>query len=180
MNIWGRILRCAGWSVDITVPRRDKCVICVAPHTSNLDFIIGLLAYSSLGRRANFLMKKFWFFFPLGLLLRAVGGIPVDRSKHTSLVEQIVERFNTTSYMNIAVTPEGTRSATSKWHTGFLRIAAGAGVPVQLGVIDYRHKRVIIAEELQLSGDIEADMDAVKAFYSGWIDVAKYPEKFSI
>lgn len=180
MNICGLILKWAGWKVDITAPRRDKCVICVAPHTSNLDFIIGILAYTSLGRRANFLMKKFWFFFPLGSLLRAIGGIPVNRSKSTSLVDQIVARFRTTDYMNLAVTPEGTRSGTTKWHTGFLRIALGAGVPVQLGVIDYRNKRVIIADELQISGDIEADMAAVKSFYSKWTDAAKFPEKFKI
>ena len=67
MNLWGRILKWAGWHVDITAPRRQKCVICVAPHTSNWDFILGLFAYKSLGREANFLMKEFWFFFPLNI-----------------------------------------------------------------------------------------------------------------
>ncbi|MDE6294686.1 MAG: acyltransferase, partial [Muribaculaceae bacterium] len=76
MNIWGSLLKMFGWSVDITVARRDKCVICVAPHTSNYDFILGLAAYRSLGREANFLMKKFWFFFPLSILLKHFGGIP--------------------------------------------------------------------------------------------------------
>ena len=79
MNLWGRLLRLAEWSVDITAPRRDKCVICVAPHTSNWDFILGLAAYRSLGRKANFLMKEFWFFFPLKYLLTSLGGIPVSR-----------------------------------------------------------------------------------------------------
>ena len=95
MNVWGRLLKLFHWKVDITAPRRDKCVICVAPHTSNWDFILGLLAYKSLGREANFLMKKFWFFFPLKYLLRSLGGIPVPpkRSSGTSLTEQVISDF---------------------------------------------------------------------------------------
>ena len=114
MNLWGKILKWRGWSVDITAPRRDKCVICVAPHTSNWDFLIGLAAYKSLGREANFLMKDFWFFFPLGLLMRRLGGIPVPRKRHGgSLTEHIIEDFKSREYMNLAVTPEGSRSMTT-------------------------------------------------------------------
>ena len=181
MNIWGSVLRLTGWKVEITAPRRDKCVRCVAPHTSNWDFPLGLAAYKSLGREANFLMKKFWFFFPLKYLLRALGGIPVARSPHGySLVEQVTAMFRERSYMNLAVTPEGTRSLTRKWHTGFLRIAYGAGVPVQLGVIDYRSKRIIIKDELELTGDISKDMEAVKAYYSAWTDAGKFSDKFAL
>ena len=107
MNLWGRLLKIFGWKVDITAPRRDKCVICVAPHTSNWDFIIGLAAYRSLGRDANFLMKKSWFFFPLGSIFRAFGGIPVDRRHGGTLTEAVVEMFRTRPYVNLAVTPKG-------------------------------------------------------------------------
>lgn len=181
MNIWGRILKWSGWSVDITAPRRDKCVICVAPHTSNWDFILGLLAYKSLGREANFLMKDFWFFFPLKYLLRALGGIPVRRkNKSTSLTDSIIHTFSERSYMNLAVTPEGTRSARSDWRTGFLYIAYGAKVPLQLGVIDYQNKHVIIKEELALTGDITADMRHVKDYYANFELAAKFPAKFKL
>lgn len=181
MNIWGRILKFAGWKVEITAPRRDKCVICVAPHTSNWDFILGLLAYYSLGRKANFLMKKFWFFFPLKYLLKALGGIPVKpKGSGGHLTESIIESFNSRQYMNLAVTPEGTRSATEHWRTGFLRIARGAGVPVQLGVIDYKNKLILIKEEFQPTGVIETDMEMVKAYYSNFADAALYPEKFKL
>lgn len=182
MNIWGLALRLAGWSVDITAPRRDKCVICVAPHTSNLDFLAGLAAYRSLGRKANFLMKDFWFFFPLKYLLRALGGIPVVRSKvrRESLTKTVAEMFRTRPYINLAITPEGTRSLRSEWHTGFLRIAYDAGVPVQLGVIDYRRKVVEIRYEYQPTGDIEADMRHVKEFYSRYRDAARYADKFTV
>lgn len=178
MNIWGRLLKIFGWKVDITAPRRDKCVICVAPHTSNWDFIIGLAAYRSLGRDANFLMKKSWFFFPLGSIFRAFGGIPVDRRHGGTLTEAIVEMFRTRPYVNLAVTPEGTRSLTEKWHTGFLYIAYGAEVPLQLGVIDFSRKTVEIKDELPLTGDVDIDMRHVREFYSRRKEAARYPWKF--
>lgn len=180
MRFWGRLLRCFGWEVDITARLYDKCVICVAPHTSNLDFIIGLLAYRSMGRKSNFLMKKFWFFFPLKYILRSLGGIPVERSeKGANLTQQIIEKFENTNYMNLAVTPEGTRSARKKWKTGFLYIAYGAQVPVLLGVIDYHGKKVIIRDRLDISGNIETDMARVKEYYSNYKTAAKYPDKFT-
>ncbi|MDE7402648.1 MAG: 1-acyl-sn-glycerol-3-phosphate acyltransferase [Muribaculaceae bacterium] len=179
MNIWGSILRILGWSVEITAPRRNKCVICVAPHTSNLDFLMGLMAYKSLGREANFLMKSFWFFFPLGYIIRGLGGIPVYRDKsRQSLTSRVIKQFKEREYMNLAVTPEGTRSAVADWHTGFLRIALGAGVPLQLGIIDYSAKKIIIRDEFMPGDDIEADMRRVKMYYSNYKNAAKYPEKF--
>ncbi|MDE6242890.1 MAG: 1-acyl-sn-glycerol-3-phosphate acyltransferase, partial [Muribaculaceae bacterium] len=126
----------------ITVPDYPKSIICVAPHTSNWDFILGLLAYKSVGRKANFLMKESWFFFPLKYVFRHFGGIPVTRSRKGDLTTQLIRKFKETDYMNLAITPEGTRSGKAEWHTGFLRIAYGAGVLVQLGVIDYKHKQI--------------------------------------
>lgn len=183
MNIWGFMLKCAGWTVDITVPYRDKCVICVAPHTSNWDFIAGLFAYRSIGRKANFLMKEFWFFFPLKYLFKALGGIPVktdkkdsDRSK--SLTSQIIEDFHKTKQINLAVTPEGSRSAVEKWRTGFLTIAYNAKVPIQLGVIDFKFKKVIIKEEYTPTGDYSLDLAKIRDYYSHFQNAAKYPQKF--
>ena len=178
MNIWGKMLKWFGWTVDSTAPHLDKCVICVAPHTSNMDFILGITAYKSLGREANFLMKKFWFFFPLSILLKHLGGIPVDRRHGQSLTHSIIEDFKTRRYVNLAVTPEGTRKGVEKWKTGFLYIAHGAGVPIQLGVIDYRDKRIIIKEQMETTGDVEKDMAAVRAFYADKKDMARYPDKF--
>ncbi|MDE5790160.1 MAG: 1-acyl-sn-glycerol-3-phosphate acyltransferase [Muribaculaceae bacterium] len=181
MNLWGIFLKLAGWKVDITAPRRDKCIICVAPHTSNWDFILGLCAYHSLGRKANFLMKKFWFFFPLGFLLKSLGGIPVPaRDKKSNLTDDIISKFETETYINLAVTPEGTRSKVEKWRTGFLYISYGANVPIQLGVIDYSTKTIIVKDEYFPTGDVESDMKYVKDYYSQYINVGKYPEKFAI
>lgn len=182
MNFWNLILKIFRWKVEITAPKRQKCVICVAPHTSNWDFILGLFAYRSLGRKANFLMKDFWFFFPLKFLLYSLGGIPVPRKGRGSgsLTDKVINLFSKNEYLNLAVTPEGTRSRTDKWKTGFLYIAYGADVPIQLGVIDYSVKKIIIKEEYFTTGDVEKDMQVIRQYYNNFKTAALYPEKFQI
>ncbi|MCH5229739.1 MAG: 1-acyl-sn-glycerol-3-phosphate acyltransferase [Muribaculaceae bacterium] len=178
MNFWGLLLKCAGWKVDIEVPYRSKCVICVAPHTSNWDFIAGLLAYRSVGRKASFLMKEFWFFFPLKYLLKALGGIPVKTDSSNSLTSLIIQDFQSRNKLNLAVTPEGSRSAVEKWRTGFLTISYKANVPIQLGVIDFKNKEVLIKKEYKPSGDYDIDLKNIRLYYSKFANAAKYPEKF--
>lgn len=178
MKISRLILRLAGWRIADTLPYRDKCVICVAPHTSNWDFILGQLAYSSIGRKACFLMKKEWFFFPLGLLLRAMGGIPVDRSKKESLSSKLTSMFAERNRLNLAITPEGTRQANKKWHTGFLRIASAARVPIQCGVIDYKHKHIILEQEFMPTGNLEDDMMTIKNYFKKYKDAGKHADMF--
>lgn len=178
MNISARILKLFGWSVSVTVPDAPKCIICVAPHTSNWDFVLGKLAYSSVGRNAGFLMKAQWFVWPLGNFFRAIGGIPVERKNKTvSLTEIVINKFKTAQKLQLAITPEGTRSRTSQWHTGFLRIALEANVPIQLGVLDYANKQVLIRDVFIPTGDMEADLRQVKDFYAPY--KGKYPDKFS-
>ena len=177
MNLASIILKVAGWSVKVTVPDYPKVIICVAPHTSNWDFILGKLAYWAVGRKAGFMMKESWFFFPLGCLFRAIGGIPVPRNGKSSLVESVIETFNRSKRMALAITPEGTRSRTSRWHTGFLRIALGAHVPIVLGAIDFSHKEILIEKEFSPTTDIDADMRLIKRYYSQF--TGKHPEKFT-
>ena len=178
MNVWGVLLKICGWKVNITVPYRNKAVICVAPHTSNWDFIMGLFAYRSMGRKASFLMKKFWFFFPLKYLLYALGGIPVNTGSSQSLTSKIIEDFHQRDYLNLAVTPEGSRSAVEKWKTGFLTIAYQAKVPIQLGIIDFKNKKVIIEQEFIPTGDFTRDLADIRRYYSNFKYAARYPEKF--
>lgn len=174
------ILRLFHWKVEITIPDLPKCIVCVAPHTSNWDFIIGKLAYATTGRKAGFLMKDTWFFWPLGCLFRAIGGIPVPRKRKSSisLTEAVVAKFNESQRLTLAITPEGTRSRTSQWRTGFLHIAMMANVPIALGVIDFSTKTVMIKELFEPSGNVEADMRAIKDFYRPF--KGKYPENFSV
>ncbi len=91
MSLSGTILRLFGWKVECSVPDYPKCIICVAPHTSNWDFILGKLAYWSLGRQAGFLIKQEWFFFPMNLIFKAFGGIPVRRGKGSSLTDTLIK-----------------------------------------------------------------------------------------
>ncbi len=179
-GISGFLLKFFGWKVDITIPDYPKCIICVAPHTSNWDFIIGKLAYASLGRQAGFLMKDTWFFCPLGSFFRYIGGVEVPRRRRAtrSLTEVMTERFNNAERLTIAITPEGTRSRNVNWRTGFLHIAYNAGVPIALGVIDYENKQVLVKHTFEATGDVDADMKSVKQFYAPF--KGKYPEKFAI
>jgi len=178
MNLARAILRLARWRVEVTEPDLPKCVICVAPHTSNWDFILCELAYAAVGRRAGFLMKQQWFVWPLGPLFRAIGGIPVPRRRGgDSLTDAVVARFAAAPRLQLAITPEGTRSRTERWHTGFLRIARRAGIPVQLAVIDYRDRYIGLTRTFIPTGDVEADLRVIKQYYRH--AHARYPEKFT-
>ena len=172
------IFRKMGWQVEMTVPYRDKCIICVAPHTSNWDFIIAELYYRSIGRTAGFLMKKEWFFWPMGVLFRSMGGIPVERSRHVSLTDRVAEAAIKAERFELAVTPEGTRSLATKWKRGFYFIALKAGLPIQLYAIDYKNKRIVCTQELVPSGDVEADMRLIMDYYRPY--EGKYPGKFAV
>lgn len=172
------IFRKMGWQVEMTVPYRDKCIICVAPHTSNWDFIIAELYYHSIGRTAGFLMKKEWFFWPMGVLFRSMGGIPVERSRHVSLTDRVAEAAIKAERFELAVTPEGTRSLVTKWKRGFYFIALKAGLPIQLYAIDYKNKRIVCTKELVSSGDVEADMRLIMDYYRPY--EGKYPGKFAV
>lgn len=172
--------RVLGWTIEVSVPQRDKCILCVAPHTSNWDFILGEIFYTALGRKAGFLMKKEWFFWPLGPLLRAIGGIPVHRSKQVSLTDQLAEVAQKSDYFNLAVTPEGTRSLVHTWKRGFYHIAHKAGIPIQLFAIDARAKRVVCSKELFPTGNIEADMREIMEYYRAFEGRAIHPHKFAV
>ena len=176
MNLAGWILKKMGWRFEVNIPPTPKCVICVAPHTSNWDFIVGEVGIRSVGMSSGFLMKDTWFFFPLGYIMKSLGGIPVKQHTHTNVSEHVVEAFNRREHLWVAVTPEGTRSANPNWHKGFLHIARDAGVPVVLAYIDYEQKVACVDRIFEMSGDVDADMTTIKAYYAN--HQAKHPEKF--
>lgn len=167
-----------GWKAVVEVPKYDKCVVCAAPHTSNLDLFIGKLFYGAIGRKTSFMMKKEWFFFPLGLFFKAAGGIPVDRRKKTSLVDQMVAVFKQKKRFNLAITPEGTRKANPNWKKGFYYIALKAQVPIILVGIDYKTKTIKVGKSIFPSGDIEKDMREIKLYYKDFH--GRHPEYFML
>ena len=178
MGFCATLLKVCGWKVVVSTPDYPKSIICVAPHTSNWDFIIGELAIRAVGRKSGFLMKSSWFFFPLGGLLKSMGGIPVRRNKNCSLVNTIIDLFKQREKMTLAVTPEGTRKKNSEWKTGFLRIVYGAKVPLQLATLDFSKKLITLTDVFEPTYDLNTDMQRIKEFYK---DVKGYhPERFSV
>ena len=168
-----------GWNFIVNIPTLKKCVICVAPHTSNWDFIMGELAIHSVGMKAGFLMKDTWFFFPLKYLLYALGGVPVSRKRRTNVTGGVIKRFNRRDNLAIAVTPEGTRSLNPHWHKGFLYIAQEANVPIVLGYFNYPKKIVCLDRIYEPTGDVDVDMIAIKRYYDSCDCEGKFPEKFT-
>jgi len=173
------VLKLIGWKVVNVLPLDcKKFVVMMAPHTSNWDFLIGWLGYMSIGVKSKYLVKKEAFAFPLGGILRAMGGIPVDRKASTNIVIQVGEMFAKAENLVITITPEGTRSLNRNWKRGFYYIAEHAGVPVAYGFLDYKKKIGGIGQLLIPSGDYEADLKNIEAFYSD--KSARFPENFSL
>ena len=180
LSAWlGRaVLRTLGWQIQGTLPDFPKSVLIVAPHTSNWDFIVGIAAMLSLRLAANWLGKSSLFFWPLGALLRRLGGIPVDRSSPQGTVDQVVDLFKNREQIVLGLSPEGTRKKVNTWKTGFYQIALGAGVPVVLISLDYSKRILGIGPSLNPSGDLEKDLQNVRAYYSAV--QGKHPELFSL
>ena len=173
------LLWLSGWRIKGAVPEgEDKAVIIAAPHTSNWDFIIGRLAYFEMGVKVHFLIKKEIFKWPLGGLLKMWGGIPVDRSKKTNLVNEIVSIFNNHKNLYVIITPEGTRSLVKSWKKGFYYIALNAGVPIVLGYLDYAKKTGGIGPVIYPSGNYDEDLKTIKNFYKD--KKGRHPEKFKL
>ncbi len=167
-----------GWKSKVSVPNFDKCIICAAPHTTNWDLFIGKLFYGAEGRETGFMMKSDWFFWPLGPIFRWMGGIPVNRGKKTSLVDQMIKMAEERKKFHLAITPEGTRSANPNWKKGFYYIAQGAHLPIVLVGIDYTKKCITMEKVMYPSGDLNKDMREIKLYFKDF--KGKYPEKFSI
>lgn len=173
------ILSLFGWHIKGSIPANiRKCVIIAAPHTSNIDFVIGRLAYYVLGVPVKFLIKKESFKGPIGWLLKKMGGIPVDRSRSNNLVDQIAHLFTTADQLNVVITPEGTRKLVKTWKKGYYYIALKANIPIVLGFLDYKRKETGFGPLLYPTGDYEKDFQKIKAFYED--KTARFPEKFNL
>jgi 1-acyl-sn-glycerol-3-phosphate acyltransferase len=172
------ILKLFGWRIVGTLPQTVKKVIVVmAPHTSNWDFFMGWLGYSALGLKSKYLIKKEAFFFPLGFLIKKVGGIPVNRGRN-SVVHQVSELFKKSEGLILTVTPEGTRALNFHWKRGFYNIAQQADVPLVLGFLDYKEKIGGLGPLIYITGDYEKDMKVIENFYKD--KTARFPQNFNL
>lgn len=167
-----------GWTVQVTEDHPDKYIICLAPHTSNWDFILGQLYLGAQGMQSNFLMKEEWFFWPLGILFRHLGGIPVHRQKHTSMTDSMAETAQKAETFHLCITPEGTRSKTADWKKGFYFIALKADLPILLYGVDYEKRHIQCTKTIIPSGYLEKDMRDIKLYFKDF--KGKIPDNFTI
>jgi 1-acyl-sn-glycerol-3-phosphate acyltransferase len=158
-------LRAAGWHFEGSLPNVPKFVLTIAPHTSNWDFVVGVLARRAVGLDAHFLGKHTLFKPPFGWFMRWLGGMPVRRDVPAGVVEQVTQKFEEHDALVLALAPEGTRKRVAKWRTGFYYIAHGAGVPIVPIALDYGRKRVVAGPALDPSGDLETDLRTLRQFY---------------
>ncbi|MBO6080394.1 MAG: 1-acyl-sn-glycerol-3-phosphate acyltransferase [Bacteroidales bacterium] len=147
-----------------TIP---KSVLMMAPHTSIMDFVIGLSAMKYYDLHAKTIIKKEFFFFPLGGLLKKLGGIPVDRKRVRNFVSFAANTIKEHDRITLIICPEGTRKRTDKWKRGFYQIAMEAGVPISLGYIDYHTRTCGIMSIFEPTGDYEKDLEEIQKQYYG-------------
>jgi 1-acyl-sn-glycerol-3-phosphate acyltransferase len=171
------ILSMAGWKIIGDLPPA-KSVVAMAPHTSNLDFILGWLGYSAVGLKSHFLIKKEVFKWYSSGLIKALGGIPVDRRHSTNVVMQVTEEFHKRDNFIVTITPEGTRKLVTNWKRGYYHIAVSAKVPICIGFLDYKRKEGGFGPTFMPTGNYEEDFKLLESFYR--TKTARYPEKFSL
>jgi 1-acyl-sn-glycerol-3-phosphate acyltransferase len=160
------IVRAFGWHQPPPLPNLKKCVLVVAPHTSNWDFPIGITYALWYGIRVNWMGKDSLFVPLLSPIFRWMGGIPVDRSKSTNMVSDVARLFEQEESLWLAIAPEGTRRKVERWKTGFYHIAIKANVPIVLAYIDYSRKVTAIDRVIYPTGDVEKELSAIQAFYA--------------
>lgn len=159
--------RLCGWRLVGSYPADvPKAIILLAPHTSNWDFLFWLFGSFHLNVTGSWLAKHTIFRIPiLGHLLRAIGGVPIDRRKNGNFVEGAIAAMNKRDSMIVVLSPEGTRKKLDHWRSGFYHMALGAGVPVLLGYADYAKRTAGICGRVDLTGDMTADLARIRTFY---------------
>ena len=167
---WTLMYKLTGWKVVGKLSETEKkCVMIVAPHTSLWDFPVGLGSRAILGFEAKYLAKKELFKNPIiGFLLKAIGGIPVDRgNKSNGIVDSVVKYFDDNEEFIVALTPEGTRKYVKRWKTGFYRIAKQANVPIVMVGFDFKRKVVEFMDPFYLTDDMDADLEHIQTYFRG-------------
>ena len=175
-GFWRAFLKVQGWRFEGTLPNVARGVVIAAPHTSNWDFVVAMSTLLALGLDVRWVGKHTLFRPPFGWLMRWLGGMPVDRSRRQGAVGQIVAVFEDRERLLVGMSPEGTRRRVERWKTGFYHIALGAGVPILPAFFDYPRKVVGVGPLFWPTGNLEADVAALQAFYHD--KGGKKPEQF--
>jgi hypothetical protein len=170
------LMKACGWKAVGTLPAADKYVSIAAPHTTNWDFVWTICISLKLRVKVFWMGKHTLFKGPAGPIMRWLGGIPIDRTQSGNTVEQSIAAFNDNEKLIMIIPPEGTRSKTRYWKTGFYHIAHGAGVPIAMGFLDFKLKIGGFGPAFIPTGDIEADMELIKGFYSNIS--GKFPDQY--
>lgn len=173
------LLRLFGWHVNSFIPPENRYVLIVAPHTSWLDALIGRLAFWTKRLPAKFFVKKEFFVFPFGYLLKALGGMPIDRKQAQHVVEHAVNLLASHKKLALIITPEGTRKRTENWKKGFYYIARRADVPLYAGIVDYRKKNcTVLPRPIDTHRSWEDVNEELRRIYGG--ACGRYPENFNL
>ncbi|MBR5107267.1 MAG: 1-acyl-sn-glycerol-3-phosphate acyltransferase [Bacteroidales bacterium] len=161
----GKLLRRMGWESIGGPMKEKKAIVLGVPHTSVWDFLVSYLFYTQFGKVAHIMIKKEFFFWPLGPILRACGAVPVDRDSAASMVRSLIHEMDQADEFHLAIAPEGTRKAVKRWKTGFHLIARETGATVYVGYYDWGRKRISVGEPIELTDDPKADMQRIYDIY---------------
>lgn len=160
------VLRLCGWSLAGEFPDVPKLVLIAAPHSSWWDGVWGLLIKVAIGADVHFMGKRELFFWPLGSLLRRLGGMAIDRGSAQGVVGQMIDQFRQREKLWLGIAPEGTRKPVQRWKSGFWRIAREAGVPIFPVAFHYPDKTIRLGPLFDTSADMEADLARLRSFYA--------------
>jgi len=159
------ILECLGWSIVGKLPEDKKYIVIIGPHTSNWDFVLGMIVRNVLGVKIRFLAKHQLFYPPYGWLFRWLGGSPVYRNKNNNLVDQVVAMYQESDEFVLGIAPEGTRSEIKRWKSGFYHIATKANIPIEMIGFDFKNREIKIRAPLMPTGDVDIDFPIILDYF---------------
>ncbi|MBQ0024189.1 MAG: 1-acyl-sn-glycerol-3-phosphate acyltransferase [Bacteroidales bacterium] len=167
-----------GWKMLLVEPpREEKCVVLGVPHTCIADFFIFFLYTRAMGDRMNVFVKKEFFKWPLGPILKSLGAIPVNRAHGAGILKEYIRIFKEKEHIHLALSPEGTRKPVAHWKLGFHAIAHESGVPVYLGHFEWARKEISYGPRFEVSDDAEADLRKIQSYYKSFNPQGKHPDR---
>ena len=168
--------RAIGWKLEGKIIDAERVMVVAAPHTSNWDFVFGILVILGINARVRWLGKHTIFKFGVTWFFRWLGGIPVNREQPDEVMGYVDAAVEKDNGLVLVMAPEGTRKKVTKWKTGFLRIAKKNKCVIQLGALDFANRRIVLGDVFEPTGDNEADIAAIIEYYSQF--AGRHPDQF--